>query len=207
MRAMTRAPSTQPAVRAAGVPGGLLLLLEEWCWEVGSRLARALARWPRWRRWRRACGACRPTPRCGVRAARPAAVCRSSCWPCWRSPTATPVGIAVIVVAKLGGAMVVARIYVLTLPTLLALGWFARCHNRFIMFKDQLIARLRASPPTSDRAGRCGGLRRGCAACAPAAPRPDPSAAAMPAQRARAAPLRGPVRAGAADRDQTMSRP
>jgi hypothetical protein len=54
-------------------------------------------------------------------------------------------GIATLAVAKIGGAAVVARLYVLTLPSLLALAWFARCHAWFIALKDRWIAYLRAS--------------------------------------------------------------
>lgn len=54
-------------------------------------------------------------------------------------------GVMTIVVAKLGGAAVVARLYALTLPTLLAVGWFARCHGWFMRLKDRWIGRLRAS--------------------------------------------------------------
>jgi hypothetical protein len=54
-------------------------------------------------------------------------------------------GVSVFVVAKLGGAAVVARLYVLTRPALLSLAWFARCHNWFVALKDRLIARLRAT--------------------------------------------------------------
>jgi hypothetical protein len=48
-------------------------------------------------------------------------------------------------VAKVGGAAVVARLYVLTLPTLRALSWFERLHDRFMALKDRWIGRLRAS--------------------------------------------------------------
>jgi hypothetical protein len=54
-------------------------------------------------------------------------------------------GVGVFVGAKLGGAMVLARIYLLTLPSLLTLLWFARWHARFLHYKDLLLARLRAS--------------------------------------------------------------
>lgn len=39
----------------------------------------------------------------------------------------------------------VARIYTLTLPTLLAVGWFARCHGWFMTLKYHWVGRLRAS--------------------------------------------------------------
>ncbi len=54
-------------------------------------------------------------------------------------------GISVIVIAKLGGAAAVARLYTLTRPTLLSLPWFARWHGKFIEIKDRWIARLRAT--------------------------------------------------------------
>ena len=56
-------------------------------------------------------------------------------------------GIGVIVIAKLGGAAAVARLYKLTRPTLLSLPWFAHWHGRFMETKDRWIARLRATRP------------------------------------------------------------
>lgn len=54
-------------------------------------------------------------------------------------------GLLVILLAKLGGAAAVARIYTITRPTLLTLPWFARWHGRFMTVKDRWIARLRAT--------------------------------------------------------------
>jgi hypothetical protein len=124
----------------------LLLLLEAWTWDVGSRAAARLAAWPPLR-WLEA---------------------RIRVLPAWAALCAfvlpglllLPVkllallaiahghalaGIAGFIVAKLGGAAVVARIYMLTLPTLLTLGWFARWHGGFVDLKDRLLAALRAS--------------------------------------------------------------
>jgi hypothetical protein len=125
----------------------LLLLLEEWLWEVGARLSAAMGTWPPLRMLEN--GIRRLPPWAALLAfALPgllllpikflALLAIAHGHPLW--------GVMVFVAAKLGGVMVVARIYALTLPSLLALVWFARWHNRFIMFKDQLIARLRASP-------------------------------------------------------------
>lgn len=55
-------------------------------------------------------------------------------------------GIVVILVAKLLGTALVARIYSLTKPALLSMPWFARWHNRFVVHKDRLILRLKTSP-------------------------------------------------------------
>jgi hypothetical protein len=76
-------------------------------------------------------------------------------------------GIATIVIAKLGGAAVVARLYALTLPTLLAVGWFARCHGWFMMLKNRWVGRLRASQALLQaEESRCG---HGAARAAPVA--------------------------------------
>jgi hypothetical protein len=125
----------------------VLLLAEQWLWQAGSRCAAALATWPPLRALEN-----------GVRRLPPWAALLAFALP---GLLLLPVkllallalarghalwGLTVFILAKVGGAMIVARIYVLTLPSLLALVWFARWHNRFMTFKDQLFARLRASP-------------------------------------------------------------
>ena len=139
----------------------LLLLLEEWLWDLGSRFAAGLATWPPLRALEN-----------GLRRLPPYAALLVFALP---GLLLLPVkllallaiahghalwGTTVFVLAKLGGAAVVARIYVLTLPSLLALAWFARWHNRFIMFKDKLIARLRASPAFNQVRRSLASLRR-----------------------------------------------
>ena len=139
-------PSRRPLLAPLLYTVALLLLLEEWLWRLGSRFAAGLATWPPLR-----------ALEAGVRRLPPywallvfalpglmllpvkllALLAIAHGHPLW--------GVGVFILAKLGGAVVVARIYVLTLPSLLALAWFARWHNRFIMFKDNLIARLRSS--------------------------------------------------------------
>jgi len=54
-------------------------------------------------------------------------------------------GLLVILLAKLGGAAAVARLYALTRPALLSLPWFARRHGQFMAMKDRWIARLQAT--------------------------------------------------------------
>ncbi|MCC2962027.1 hypothetical protein LK540_16485 [Massilia sp. IC2-278] len=125
----------------------LLLVLEEWLWRVGSRFASGVAGWPPLAWMENMVRRLPPYPALLVFALPGllllpvkllALLAIAHGHPMW--------GVATFVAAKLGGAVVVARLYVLTLPSLLALVWFARWHNRFIMFKDHVIARLRASP-------------------------------------------------------------
>jgi len=124
----------------------LLLLAEAWTWELGSRAAARMAAWPPLRRLE---GRIRTLP--------PWAAFAAFVLP---GLLLLPVkllallaiahghalsGIVGFAAAKLGGAVVVARIYVLTLPTLLTLGWFARWHGGFLALKERWLALLRAS--------------------------------------------------------------
>ena len=66
-------------------------------------------------------------------------------------------GISVIVLAKLIGTALVARIFQLTQPALMQLAWFARLHGQWTTWKGVAVARVRAS-----RAWRVGRwIRRG----------------------------------------------
>jgi hypothetical protein len=124
----------------------LLLLLEEWCWDVGARLGASLGRWP-----------LLAALESRVRLLPPwGALCLFVLPGLLLLPVKLLAlmaiahghalsGIATIVIAKLGGALVVARLYALTLPTLLAVGWFARCHGWFMTLKNRWVGRLRGS--------------------------------------------------------------
>lgn len=54
-------------------------------------------------------------------------------------------GLGVIVLAKLVGTAVVARLFALTRPALLQLPWFARWYARWTAWKGALLVRVRAS--------------------------------------------------------------
>jgi hypothetical protein len=145
---MTRAMTTArtrlfaPLVHLAA----LVLLLEEWCWDAGARLGAGLARWP-----------LLAAIEARVRLLPPyGALCLFALPGLLLLPVKLLAlvaiahghaisGVATIVIAKLGGAAVVARLYALTLPTLLAVGWFARCHDWFMALKTHWVGRLRAS--------------------------------------------------------------
>ncbi len=47
--------------------------------------------------------------------------------------------------AKVASTALVARIFMLTRPALMQLAWFARLYNRFVPWKEELFARIRAS--------------------------------------------------------------
>jgi hypothetical protein len=47
--------------------------------------------------------------------------------------------------AKLVGTAILARLYMLTSPKLMQIGWFARAHDKLMPWKDALFAKIRAS--------------------------------------------------------------
>jgi hypothetical protein len=66
-------------------------------------------------------------------------------------------GAATVIGAKVIGTAMVARLFTLTRPALMQLGWFARLYDRWVGWKEAAMARVRASWPW--RAGR--ELKRG----------------------------------------------
>jgi len=54
-------------------------------------------------------------------------------------------GLAVIVIAKLVGTALLARLFQLTQPALMQLAWFARLYGRWTVWKAALVAQVRAS--------------------------------------------------------------
>ncbi len=124
----------------------LLLLLEDWLWDLGVRLMGMIAHWPSLQRleaW--------------LRGLRPAAALAVFTLP---ALLLLPVkllallamarghavwGLLVILVAKVVGAMAVARIYLLTRPALLTIPWFAATLDWFLPLKERWIERLKTS--------------------------------------------------------------
>lgn len=131
-----------PLITAAA----LLLMFEDWCWDLGMRAMRHLATWPPLHALERRI--CALSPR--------VALCLFVLPAILLFPVKVmalvaianghPVsGVGVIVVAKLLGAAIVARLYALTLPALLTLVWFARGHAGFMRVKTRWIGHLKAS--------------------------------------------------------------
>ncbi|MCA1245405.1 hypothetical protein [Massilia sp. MS-15] len=158
----TRGPARSPLLAPLVQLAALVLLVEAWTWELGSRAAARLATLPPLR-WLEA---------------------RIRALPAWAALGAfvlpglllLPVkllallaiahghalaGVLGFIAAKLGGAAVVARIYVLTLPALLTLAWFARWHAVFLRLRDRLLAALRASHFWRQARSALAGMRRG----------------------------------------------
>jgi len=124
----------------------LLILFEEWGWVP---LANALARLGRLPVFRWVEGAIRALPpyvALFVFFAPSIALLPIKLFALWLIGNGHGfLGVMVIVVAKIAGTAVVARLFMLTQPALMRLPWFASLYVRWTTWKDALIARVRAS--------------------------------------------------------------
>jgi hypothetical protein len=124
----------------------LLLLLEDLLWNFGSRLMNRLAHWPplhRLEAW-----ICRLGPKAAlVLFVLPATLLFPvKLLALWAMANGYPLtGLSVIVLAKLGGAAAVARLYLLTRPVLMTIVWFAALLGWFLALKERWIEKLRAT--------------------------------------------------------------
>ena len=136
----------------------LLILFEEWGWEPLQRVLARIGAWPglRWIE-----GAVRRLPPYAALAlfALPTLmllpVKLGALWLIGQGQVLA--GAVLIVVAKLAGTAVVARLFTLTRPALMRLDWFAALHDRWSHWKNALLERVRASRPW--RAARLLGRR------------------------------------------------
>lgn len=124
----------------------LLLLLEDWLWNLGSRVMNRLAQWPPLQRLE--ARICRLGPKAAlVLFVLPATLLFPvKLLALWAMANGHPLtGVTVIVLAKLGGAAAVARLYLLTRPVLMTIVWFAALLGWFLALKERWIERLRAT--------------------------------------------------------------
>lgn len=124
----------------------LVVLFEEWGWEPLQRLLARLGRW-RWVR-RVEAGIARLPPVLALAVfALPGLallpVKLAALWFVGRGHAVA--GLVVIVLAKLLGTAVVARLYALTQPALMQIAWFARLHARWTAWKAHWLAVVRTS--------------------------------------------------------------
>jgi hypothetical protein len=126
---------------------GLVLLFEEWGWEPLARALAWVGRWPGLR-WIEA--SIKRLPPYGALAlfAVPA-VCLLPIKLLalyWLGHGHKLAGVALILAAKVGGTAVTARLFMLTHPTLMKLGWFERGYTRWMAFKGKVLVQVTASP-------------------------------------------------------------
>jgi len=124
----------------------LLILFEEWGWvPLANALAR-LGRLPVFRWFERSIRALPPYAALAVFFLPSLALLPVKIFALWLIGKGQAfLGVAVIVVAKIAGTAVVARLFMLTQPALMQLPWFASLYVRWTTWKEALIAQVRAS--------------------------------------------------------------
>jgi hypothetical protein len=125
---------------------GLVLLFEEWGWEPLQRMLGWVARLPVLRRAEDRIMRLPPYPALAVflLLAVPLLAVKIGAW--WLIANGKGLlGLLLVIVAKLVGTAVAARLFTLTRPALLGLDWFAVLYARWTAWKNALLARIRAS--------------------------------------------------------------
>lgn len=128
------------------VIAALVLLFEEWGWKPLSDALAWLARFPIAARLEALIARLPPYAALFVFALPTAILLPVKLVAMWllaqgKVVTATVAFIA----AKIASTALVARIFILTRPSLMRIGWFASAYNRIIPWKDRLFAEIRAS--------------------------------------------------------------
>jgi hypothetical protein len=126
----------------------LALLFEEWGWEPLQRALARLARWPPIGALERHIGRLPPYAALAlfiVPSLMLLPIKLLALWLIGRGHALA--GLLVIVVAKVAGTAVVARLFFLTQPALMQVPWFARLYARWSAWKGGLMALARGSWP------------------------------------------------------------
>jgi len=134
-------------------PVALLLLFEEWGWKPLAAGFAALGRLPVWRRLESQIAGLSPWAALlafGIPVLALVPVKLMALYLIGQGHIA--LGVALVLLAKLAGTALAARLFQLTQPALMRLKWFARIYTPFKRWKDRMLRQVRASKPW--RAGR-----------------------------------------------------
>jgi hypothetical protein len=124
----------------------LLLMLEEWLWAVTQHFMDWLPNWPLLMRVQRWIADLPPYAALAIFIAPSLLLLPVKLLALMSIAHGHPtLGLLVILIAKVLGTALVARIYLLTQRNLLKLAWFARWRITLLNFKDKMIAQLHAT--------------------------------------------------------------
>ena len=127
-------------------PIGLVLLFEEWGWEPLAKAFAKLAKLPLWARLEAAIKRLPPWAALlafGVPVVSLVPIKLLALYLFSQGHMAS--GLALVIAAKITGTAIAARLFQLTEPALMRLGWFARIYLPFKRWKDNLLAQIRQS--------------------------------------------------------------
>lgn len=130
----------------AMLPIALLILFEEWGWEPAKRAMAWLMRWPPLAWLERGITRLPPYAALLVFFAPTLLLLPVKLAALWLIGQGQALlGLVVIVVAKIAGTALIARLFHLTQPALMKLGWFARFYSAWSLWKEAMFMRVRAS--------------------------------------------------------------
>jgi len=131
---------------ALNVIAALLLLFEEWGWRPLSNLVARLARFRLWAMAELWIAGLPPYGALVTLAVPSAILIPAKLLGVYFLATGHLLTAAVVIVlAKLASTALIARIFMLTKPTLMQIGWFARAYEVFVPWQEALFARIRES--------------------------------------------------------------
>ncbi len=124
----------------------IVVLLEDWLWEDLRRLAAAIGQLPVFRQIEALIASLPPYGSLAVFAAPSLLLIPVKLTALWFIAHGQAwLGVATAIAAKVAGTAMVARIYQLTEPKLLRIGWFARLHERFVAFKTRVYQVIKST--------------------------------------------------------------
>lgn len=128
------------------VPLALILLFEEWGWEPLAALVAKLARLPIWSSLEKKITQLGPYASLLVFGVPMLCLLPVKIFALYLfSQNMTTQGVILLISAKLFGTAVAARLFQLTNPALMQLTWFARWYPRWLTWKNNLLAQVRAT--------------------------------------------------------------
>jgi hypothetical protein len=137
----------RPAVLLAlNIVAALILLFEEWGWRPLSNLLARLARYPLWAKAELFIAGLPPYGALVALGIPSAVLIPAKLAGVYLLTTGHFITAAIVIfLAKIASTALIARIFLLTKPALMQIGWFARAYEIFVPWKDALFARVRAS--------------------------------------------------------------
>jgi len=135
-------------IRLLQLPLALIVMFYEWGWETLAHLFDWLARRPLWKKLEDAIRRLPPWAALLVFTLPSVLLFPVKLLALWLIAHGQRVlGVTAILLAKIVGTAVVARLFTLTQPALMRLAWFATAYRWFIPWKDAWLNAIRASWP------------------------------------------------------------
>ena len=124
----------------------IVILFEEWLWDDLQRIAAAIGRLPLIRQIESLVASLPPYMALAMFAAPSLLLIPVKLAALYFIAHGQPVlGLMAVVGAKIAGTALIARIYALTHPNLLRIGWFAFLHSRFLAFKTRVHEEIKST--------------------------------------------------------------